>query len=67
MASVILTPDAENMCRRSMVFVARDAGRRGARCDTIVMPVEVLLSVVLSVMGETRRVETPVNVIGVAE
>lgn len=51
-----------------MVFVVRDAGMEGGGfCDTIVMPVEVSLSDVLSIVGETRRAETPVNVFGVAE
>jgi hypothetical protein len=68
MASVVLIPDAENTCRRSMVFVVRAAGREGGgRCDTIVVSVEVPLSVVLSVVGETRRAETSVKVFTVVE
>lgn len=68
MANVVLVPDAENTCRRSMVFVERDAGwEGGGRCDTIVISVENPLSVVLNLVGETRRAKTPVNVFGVAE
>jgi hypothetical protein len=68
MANAVLVPDAENTCRRSMVFVARDAGwEGGGRCDTIVISVEAPLSVVLNVVGETRRAETPLNVFAVAE
>jgi hypothetical protein len=68
MANVVLVPDTENTCRRSMVFVTRDAGwEGGGRCETIVISVEAPLSVVLNLVGETRRAETLVNVFGEAE